>query len=80
MRTEVNASVRTLISIPLAEQLRRRSRSAGLVQLQHGIPAFARSGARAKAAAPKFLSFGNEGGLVRHSRCELRLGKPSFRA
>jgi len=39
-------------------------------------PAFARSGARAKAAAPKFLSFRNEGGLVIRSRCGLRLGKP----
>jgi hypothetical protein len=63
--------------IPLADQFRRRpAKPQKLVQLQHGIPAFARSGARAKAAAPKFLSFRNEGGLVTYSRCKLRLGRP----
>ena len=41
-------------------------------------PAFAYSGARTKVAEPKFLSFGNGGGLVKLSRCELRLGRPLF--
>ncbi len=48
------------------------------VQFPATAPAFAYSGARAKAAAPKFLSFGNGGGLVKLSRCELRLGRPLF--